>query len=200
MRRSLFQRIFPGNPQEESAHGLYQSIVLQARESSFYADCGVPDSVDGRFELLVLHCWLVMRRLRGEGEEAAALSQTLFDTLIYDLDQSLRVSGVGDLKVGPKLKAMGQAFYGRARAYDEGLEAPAGAVLEAALRRNLYGTLAEVSAAGPAAMADYLRREAAALQAQPTEPLLRGRLRFGPAPQAGAAGAAAILDPKPPFA
>jgi len=200
MRRSLFQRIFPGNRQEESAHGLYETIVRQAREPGFYADCGVPDSVDGRFELLVLHCWLVMRRLRGEGEEAAALSQTLFDTLIYDLDQSLRVSGVGDLKVGPKLKAMGQAFYGRARAYDEGLAEAEPAKLESALRRNLYGTLSEPPPAGPPAVAGYLRREAQALQAQATEALLRGELRFGPPPPAGEADAAAILDPKAPFA
>jgi len=190
MRRSLFQRIFPGNRQEKPARDLYEAVVLQARSPEFYSDWGVPDSVDGRFELLLLHCWLVMRRLRGEGEEAATLSQTLFDTLIYDLDQSLRVSGVGDLKVGPKLKAMGQAFYGRIRAYDEGLEAPAAAVLEAALRRNLYGTLAETSAEVPAVMADYVRREAAALAAQPADELLRGRVSFGtpPGPPPAAVG------------
>lgn len=183
MKPSLFQRIFPGNPLELPARGLYEAVVLQARQPAFYSDCGVPDSVDGRFELLLLHCGLVMRRLRAEGPAAAALAQSLFDLLIFDLDQSLRVSGVGDLRVGPKLKAMGQAFYGRLQAYDQGLDAADEAALEAALRRNLYGTVTAPPAAAVRAVAAYLRRECLALQAQAGAELAAGRIRFGPAPQ-----------------
>lgn len=184
MKPSLFQRIFPGNPVEAPARHLYEAIVLQARCPEFYTDCAVPDSVDGRFELLVLHCILVMRRLRRDGEATVELSQTLFDTLIYDLDQSLRVSGVGDLKVGPKLKTMGEAFYGRFKAYDEALEAESDAELQAALQRNLYGTVPPPPMVALAAMATYMRKETRALEAQDSADLMGGTVRFGTPPKA----------------
>lgn len=182
--REKLGRVFPNNPQEDKARALYVAIVAQARQPEFYARLGVPDSVDGRFEMLVLHCYLVLRRLRAAQPESQALAQTLFDTLIYDMDQSIRESGVGDLKVGPRLRQMAEAFYGRIKAYDAGLAEAEGAALEAALRRNLYGTAAEAPEAGPAAMAAYLRRQDAALAEQETAALLRGEVVFLPPPQA----------------
>ncbi len=180
--RTILDRVFPGNPHEDAARALYVAVVEQARAPVFYARLGVPDSVDGRFELLLLHCFLAMRRLRGLEEQGAALSQTLFDTLIYDMDQSLRESGVGDLKVGPRLRQMAEAFYGRMKAYDAGLAAEDGGELEEALRRNLYGTLAEPAAEGPATIAAYLRRQEAALAKQKPAELLRGEMSFAPPP------------------
>lgn len=194
LRARLFAPIFPGNRHEPAARGLYEAIVAQARQPAFYRDCAVPDSVDGRFDLLVLHAWLAMRRLRGAPAPAAELSQTLFDLLFFDMDQSVRVSGVGDLKVGPKVTAMGRAFYGRIEAYDRALaEAEAGGEAEGAgdalaeaLKRNLYRGGA-VPEAAPAAVAAYLRRQLAELEAQPDAALLEGRLRFGAPPGADAA-------------
>ena len=179
-----FRRVFPGNPQEEPARALYVAIVEQARQPAFYARLGVPDSVDGRFELLILHCFLVLRRLRADHAEAEGLAQTLFDTLIYDMDQSIRESGVGDLKVGPKLRQMAEAFYGRIKAYEGGFAAEGDEALEAALRRNLYGTAEGVPEGAPAAMAAYLRCQDAALAAQETAALQRGEVVFGAPPEA----------------
>ncbi|MEX2628888.1 MAG: ubiquinol-cytochrome C chaperone family protein [Tistlia sp.] len=190
LRARFFAPVFPGNPHEPAARRLYESLVAQAREPAFYRDCAVPDSVDGRFDLLVLHAWLVMRRLKDAPPPAAELSQTLFDLLFFDLDQSVRVSGVGDLKVGPKIAAMGRAFYGRIAAYDVALaEAEAAGrseALAAALRRNLYRG-AEVPAAVPPAMAGYLQRQLDALAVQGDAELLAGRLTFTAPPAVEAA-------------
>jgi cytochrome b pre-mRNA-processing protein 3 len=104
---------------------IYGMIVTQAREPLFYRDLGVPDTVNGRFDLLVLHLWMVLRRLSSI-EGGAALSQKLFDRFCDDMDANLREMGVGDLTVPKRMQAFGEAFYGRVAAYDlalaEGLE------------------------------------------------------------------------------
>lgn len=191
LRARFFAPVFPGNRHEGAARGLYEAVVAQARHPFFYRDCAVPDTVDGRFDLLVLHAWLVMRRLKEAPPPADAVSQTLFDLLFFDMDQSVRVSGVGDLKVGPKVSAMGRAFFGRIEAYDRALaetaDASRAAALSDALRRNLYRG-ADVPAASPEAVAGYLQRELAALAAQPDADLLAGRLRFSSLPSCATAG------------
>jgi cytochrome b pre-mRNA-processing protein 3 len=96
--------------------------VTQAREPPFYRDFGVPDTVDGRFDLLVLHLWMVLRRLKPI-EDGPDLAQTLFDRFCDDMDANLREMGVGDLTVPKRMQAFGEAFYGRAAAYDLALAA-----------------------------------------------------------------------------
>ena len=115
---------------------IYGMIVTQAREPLFYRDLGVPDTVNGRFDLLLLHLWLVLRRLKSvEGGEG--LSQALFDHFCNDMDDNLREMGVGDLTVPKRMQAFGEAFYGRTAAYDlaltEGREA-----LAQALCKNIF--------------------------------------------------------------
>lgn len=113
---------------------LYSKVVEQARLPDFYTAFAVPDTLDGRFDLVVLHCFLVLRKLKAEGE--GALSQALFDATFEDMDESLREMGVSDLSVGKKVKRMASAFMGRVSVYDQALadrEALAGA-----LARNLY--------------------------------------------------------------
>ena len=96
---------------------IYGMIVTQAREPLFYRDLGVPDTVNGRFDLLLLHLWMVLRRLRSlaGGKE---LAQALFDHFCADMDANLREMAVGDLAVPKKMQALGEAFYGRSAAYD----------------------------------------------------------------------------------
>src|SRR4051812_22915736 len=77
---------------------IYGMIVAQAREPVFYRTLGVPDTVEGRFDMVLLHLWLVLRRLR-ESEGGVALSQALFDHFCADMDANLRELGVGDLTV-----------------------------------------------------------------------------------------------------
>lgn len=167
-------------PGADAATALYEAVVAQARQPAFYLRCGLPDSLDGRFEMIALHSFIVLRRLRALGEAADEVAQVFVDTLVLDLDRSLREMGVGDLGVGKRVKRMAAGFHGRITAYDQGL-ASGPEELEAALRRNVFGTTSpepwQVSA-----MAAYLRRE---VEAQPDAGLLAGKLSFGPPPEQG---------------
>jgi cytochrome b pre-mRNA-processing protein 3 len=96
---------------------IYGMIVTQAREPLFYRDLAVPDTVNGRFDMLVLHLWMVLQRLRPM-EGGSSLSQALFDRFCDDMDANLREMGVGDLTVPKRMQAFGEAFYGRVAAYD----------------------------------------------------------------------------------
>jgi cytochrome b pre-mRNA-processing protein 3 len=117
---------------------IYGMIVTQAREPLFYRDLAVPDTVNGRFDLLVLHLWLVLRRLRVT-EGAAGLSQALFDRFCNDMDDNLREMGVGDLTVPKRMQAFGEAFYGRTAAYDMALEAGDEPLAQALCKNILNG-------------------------------------------------------------
>ena len=101
---------------------IYGMIVAKAREPLFYRDLEVPDTVDGRVDLILLHLWMVLRRLRW-GEGGPDLAQALFDRFCIDMDDNLREMGVGDLTVPKRMQAFGEAFYGRAAAYDLALSA-----------------------------------------------------------------------------
>jgi cytochrome b pre-mRNA-processing protein 3 len=105
----------------------------------FYRDLGVPDTVNGRFDLLVLHLWMVLRRLRFIEDGGASASQALFDHFCDDMDANLREMGVGDLAVPKRMQAFGEAFYGRAAAYDQALAAGAGSLAQALCKNILNG-------------------------------------------------------------
>src|SRR6266581_9526463 len=177
---TLFRTI----PVRKAAELAYGRVVEQARLPGFFIDGGVPDTVDGRFELICLHAFLYLHRLKREQPQAAPLGQWFFDTMFADFDRSLREMGTGDLSVGREIKRMAEAFYGRIAAYEQGL-AEGDPVLEAALARNLFGT-APAKPALLEAMAGYVRREAARLNEEDGEELLAGRLSFGDPPRAAA--------------
>jgi len=175
--------IFGFRPAREAraADVLYGAIVEQARAPGFFSSWHVPDSLDGRFETLTLHVFLLVRRLKSESSEAAAdLSRALLEAFVADMDRSLREMGAADLGVGRRVKAMAAGLYGRIKAYETALEDTGDAALEAALRRNLYGTLSEPRPVDLSAIARYLRRQHAALAAQPIGRLLGGHVEFTP--------------------
>lgn len=125
-------------PHEEKAFILYGSIVAQARQAYFYRDLKVADTVEGRYDMIIIHAFLLFYRLKEESEDARLLSQTVFDAMFKDLDQSLREMGVGDMGVGPRIKKMASALYGRITAYDKALEAEDNTELEQAIARNVF--------------------------------------------------------------
>jgi cytochrome b pre-mRNA-processing protein 3 len=169
--------LFPRRERRRAALCAFEHIVAQARDPYFYAALGVPDTLDGRFELLALHAFLVLNRLRRDHAETKPFAQALFDAMFADFDRALREMGVADLGVGRRVKAMARGFYGRIAAYGRGLADPA--ELAPALRRNLYGT-ATPRDEQVAAAADYLRRQAAALAEQSAASLIAGTVRFAP--------------------
>jgi len=117
---------------------IYGMIVTQAREPLFYRDLGVPDTVNGRFDLLLLHLWMVLRHLRTQ-QNGTELAQALFDHFCADMDANLREMGTGDLAVPKKMQALGEAFYGRSAAYDRALTDGAEALAQAICRNVLDG-------------------------------------------------------------
>ncbi len=155
----------------------YGRIVARARDPVFYRDWGVPDTVDGRFEVLALHAFLVLNRLKRERAKSRDFAQALFDAMFADLDRGVRELGASDIGVGRKVKAMARGFYGRIAAYEKGLAD--GAELRAALRRNLNGT-AKPTADQIELTARYLSGQAAALYPVPLDALLAGEVPFAP--------------------
>jgi cytochrome b pre-mRNA-processing protein 3 len=117
---------------------IYGMIVAQAREPLFYQAMGVPDTVNGRFDMVLLHLWTVLRRLR-PAPGGAGLSQALFDHFCGDMDANLREMGIGDLTVPKRMHKFGEAFYGRSAAYDAALDAGDEALAQALCRNILDG-------------------------------------------------------------
>lgn len=166
---------------------IYACLNEQARTPYFYSVMGVPDTLDGRFELLLLHAGLAWRRLSAqqgaEGQEGRRLAQDLFDAMFVDINHALRQIGVGDLSVPHHVKRMMKAYKGRAMNYDGALRAGDAEALKAALRRNLYATAPDVPAAAVDAMAAYVRDCAAALESSSRDAISAGHLRFPALPQ-----------------
>ena len=136
----MLNRLFRRKENDVVARRLYDAIVTQGRRPEFYRDWGVPDSLDGRFDMIALHSFLVLHRLKRDHDATAELAQNLFDTLFLDMDRALRELGAGDLGVGKRVKAMARGFYGRVAAYENGLSTSEEA-LGKALERNLFATV-----------------------------------------------------------
>ncbi|PDH56480.1 MAG: ubiquinol-cytochrome C chaperone [SAR116 cluster bacterium MED-G06] len=123
--------------QQQVSEILYGNAVEMARAPSFFADHGVADTVDGRFDALALVVALIMRRLKDCGEAGQDLSQQLFDTMFADMDLSLREMGAGDIGVAKRVRVMAEGFMGRLDAYASALDSRDRVALGAALQRNL---------------------------------------------------------------
>jgi len=168
---------------ERAGFQLYATAVAAARAPFSYTDLGVPDTLDGRFDLVGLHTFLLIHRLKAEPPPGPALSQAVFDAMFSDMDINLREMGVSDMSIGKRVKAMWEAFHGRASVYAAALDANDMAALEAALARNIWrGAPAPDGSA--AALARLAVAQLACLNTQPLATLTRGEVRFLPAAEA----------------
>jgi len=130
--------VFRRKPAEaDFAAAIYRRTVQQARQAELFEACGIPDSLDGRFDALALHAALMIDRLRRE-PDGEALAQAFFDAMFHHLDLTLREIGVQDLGVGRRIKIMAEGFQGRALAYRAALDGGEEPLSEV-LRRNAYG-------------------------------------------------------------
>lgn len=168
----------------KTAVDTYSIVVAQARNPAFYERFGVPDTLDGRYDMLVIHMALLLRRLSmfapGDKPTRRAplprLAQLLFDLMEKDLKRNVRLIGVRETAVGREGKKMVRAFYGRAYSYEMGLREES---LEQALRENLYRNT-HPSDDQVRRMAAYMFREAERLRRTSEEVFLNGGLSFGP--------------------
>ena len=171
----MFARLFrTDRAAEAAAAAAYGAIVAQARAPAFYATLGVPDSVTGRFEMVVLHTVLVIERLRRDGEAGDALGQRIFDDFCRDMDQSLRELGFGDHGVPKRMKKMGESFYGRAEAYGRTLGNHAG--LAEAIARNVFPDSTTMAPASR--LAGYTMAAAVSLAETPLARIGEGAMAF----------------------
>ena len=188
----LLRHLFGFGRRAEQPEALYAAVAAQARQPIFYTAYGVPDTLDGRFDLLVLHAALLLRRLNSRPREAQRdaasvgataddepmrmLAQEVFDVFFREMDRALREMGVGDLSVPRRVKTMAEVFYGRAMAYDAALAADDPKALDDALARNLFPD--QEAPASVSRLARYVRAAVDSLELQPRHDLLAGRLRF----------------------
>lgn len=153
---SAIKNLFFPEPYQEEAHRLYTTLVNQSRAPVFYSQHHVPDTVDGRFDMIVLHVCLLCRCLQEmDSDEAIDLSRALMETFFADMDRSLREMGSTDTGVGKRIKNMSKAYFGRLQAYDDAFGNDE--ALKQALRRNLYRG-GEVQDESLSYMVDYINQ------------------------------------------
>jgi cytochrome b pre-mRNA-processing protein 3 len=133
----MFKRLFGRENSDTLVDGIYGQIVAAARQPALYADWNVPDTPLGRYEMIALHLFLFLHRVRGQKGPVAALAQDLTDRLFAELDHSIRELGVGDLGVPKRMKKLARMFYGRAGVYGDALDQRDAGALTAALARNI---------------------------------------------------------------
>jgi len=160
---------------------IYGAVVAQARRPEFYAALGVPDTPVGRYEMVVLHLFLVLEPLRSTSDGAAPLDRMLVEAFIEDMDDSLRELATGDLSVPKKVRRAATGLYDRSMDYRAALAEPGNAALAVALARHIHdapdGTEAD---ARLTTLAAYVRKAAAAMaEAGPVS----GGVRFPEPPQ-----------------
>lgn len=144
---------------EKQIAKLYEQVVAQSRLPVLYLSYKVPDTVDGRFELISLHVILLMLRLKAIGsEDASKISQGMFDEMFFDMDHSLREMGVGDLSVPKKIKIMISGFNGRIQAYEKALVGHSENINDVVLR-NIYGTAEEIDTEVVPLMGAYVTKQ-----------------------------------------
>ena len=170
----MILRLFRRTPRGDTIAALYGTIVAQARTPAFYQVYAVPDTVNGRLEMVMLHAALVLLRLEGEAAPLRDLGQDLFDRFCRDMDDSMREMGVGDLAVPRRMRRVGEAFYGRQAAYGAALAASDAGPLAAALQRNVFAGAADP--AGSTRLAAYVGAAAKLLAEQ--DGFARGKLAF----------------------
>jgi len=151
----LFRR---RHPSEDFAAALYARTAERARAAELYETCGIPDTLDGRFDALALHAALVIDRLHRE-PDGEVLAQAFFDAMFRHLDLTLREIGVQDLGVGRRIKIMAEGFHGRALAYRAALAGDGPTPLAEVLRRNAYGGRPPDDAEPVALLEALVRRE-----------------------------------------
>lgn len=210
----IFDRILARSARRDrrkSAAQTYVALVDAARRPEFYTRAGIPDTIDGRFELIVLHAFLILDRLQWRSDAVSGteppdaahreltgtisapdtgaedfadqqFAQALFDYMFADMDHNLREMGVGDMNVGKRVRKMGEAFYGRAVNYQQALQSDSRDELCDVLRRNLFGTVPAPSAAAVAMMADYVTVARNRLRQQRSADIKAAEMAFPPPP------------------
>lgn len=177
----MFKRLFNRGRQVDRlvVDAIYGEIVAAARQPTFYSAWDVPDTPLGRFEMMGLHVFLLLHRLRGEEGAAREAAQEITDEFFRDVDHSIRELGIGDVGVPKRMKKLSRMFYGRVLSYGEAIDKGDRAALAEALARNVQPGIERWTGAAP--LAAYVMKAAAGLASRPLGEILAGRLHFADA-------------------
>ena len=176
MLAEMLHLLMRRNPCKQMTRDVYANVLVCVRQPKFYEKYGVPDTFDGRFDLMVLFIFLVFQRMLEEGrDEALHFNQALFDVCFEDMDQTLREMGIGDMGVPKHMRKMMKAFNGRMHAYEQALT---DGDLAAALRKNLYGSALEADEKKIAKMEVKALEILAFLKIQDMDAILSGKIAF----------------------
>lgn len=168
--------MFSRKRHERAGFALYTAAVRAARDPFYYAELDVPDTMDGRFDMIGLYTFLLIDRIHREDEAGKALAQAVFDAMFLDMDAILRELGVGDITVGRKNKAMWEALNGRRQAYEAPVAAGDLDALADAIGRNVWRGAPPAEA--PRQLAAIMLDQHRQLAVQSLPALLEGRVDF----------------------
>jgi cytochrome b pre-mRNA-processing protein 3 len=176
MLGALRKWFIPKPPQ--AVEDTYIALVSAARNQFFYAELGVPDTLDGRFGLIVLHLFLIEHRLiaKDASPQERNFAQFLSEAFFWDMDRSIRELGVADTGVSKRIKKMGKAYHGALQAYGAGIADAK--LMRSALARNLYGTVENGDVTVLGRMADYMQQMHMHLAATDSSVILSGQCRW----------------------
>lgn len=160
--------------QNRASQRLFKAVVERCDEAKFYEILGLEHSFRTEHAMFVLHVWLVLARLRREGDSGKAISQMFYDTFQEEVEKRVHREGV-KVRVRSTLKELEQSFYGSALAYDKALSSGNDDFMKS-LRRNVF--MNEGDEKNAKALERYCRREMACLHITETEAVVSGRVRF----------------------
>lgn len=194
----MFQFFRQNNALRKTADMVYKKAVAQARQEVFYRSLSVPDTVEGRFDMIVLHIFLLLHHWKPNYGKDDELGKFVIEAFFSEVEHTLREMGIGDLSIPKRMQKLADAFYGRLYAYTDGLEAQdKPQQLQEALLRNLYAVdneIAELDTEAPATnhkstenenleqhaglMAHYMRQSLEALSTQDNDDIRKGQFHF----------------------
>jgi cytochrome b pre-mRNA-processing protein 3 len=177
--KSLFRKAFAPEIPREKVGALYGSLMAAARTPAFFEKLGLADTFENRFELLVLHMFLVLNRLKPEGSASRDIMRGLTEYMIDDIDRTFREMGVGDVGVAKRMKKVVSAFYGRVLAYEKAFQSQDEKDILRALDRNVFAEM-DTDIPRLTAMREYMLQQRAALAKQPLEAFNEGTASFAP--------------------
>ncbi|MEK6746317.1 MAG: ubiquinol-cytochrome C chaperone family protein [Pseudomonadota bacterium] len=177
MSFSVLKKIFSADPFQIPAHEAYVALVNQARKPFFYQECAVADTLDGRFDVIIIHVFMLTQRLKNDSQEflRPEFIRAVWEVFFSDMDRSLREMGASDTGIGKRVKKMAQAFYGRIDSYEKTVANAA--EFKESLKRNLYRG-AEVEEKQISSLVSYVLRNLEHLQKQDITAIVKGELSF----------------------
>lgn len=164
-----------GRAERKVAARIYDAALAAARRPVLYLDYGVPDTLQGRFEMVALHLFAVLHRLMHDPGDDPDLARLISEHFVEDMDGAFREMGVSDLSVPRRMRTLYSVFAGRVSAYEKAM-AEGGGDLASAIARNVFAEAEDKGYA--AALADYLERAVRAIQCVEMKALRGGEFAF----------------------